>query len=175
MNDLENPLEIVYTSREAAELYGLSENTVTQWCNRGRFTDEEARKSSKVWLVTKKGMERLTNKEEKKLKIALSTNPTVEKYLGLALEHNSPFEYNHTTFENIKRLYDFVVDNSEEGFIFEEVLKEVIDRAAVQGGPSVSYELGSHETKSGHAESISFDYDSEYEEDEDTYTSTIIF
>lgn len=52
----------VYTSREAAKIYGLSPNTVTQWCNRGKFTDKEARKSEKTWLVTKSGMERLTEK-----------------------------------------------------------------------------------------------------------------
>jgi hypothetical protein len=58
------PLFEVYTSREAAELWGLSENTVTQWCNRDRFEAHEARKSGKVWLVTKGGMERLTQIKE---------------------------------------------------------------------------------------------------------------
>lgn len=59
------PLFEVLTSREAADLWGLSENTVTQWCNRGRFESHEARKSGKVWLVTREGMERLTkNKGE---------------------------------------------------------------------------------------------------------------
>lgn len=59
----------VLTSREAAKLYGLSPNTVTQWCNRGRFTNKEAKKSEKTWLVTKSGMERLTKKEELKMKV----------------------------------------------------------------------------------------------------------
>ncbi|MGO4375436.1 helix-turn-helix domain-containing protein [Paenibacillus sp. MCAF20] len=58
-----SPLLEVYTSREAAELWGLSENTVTQWCNRGRFTTDEARKSGKVWIVTHDGMVRLTGKD----------------------------------------------------------------------------------------------------------------
>ncbi|WP_138751783.1 helix-turn-helix domain-containing protein [Paenibacillus sinopodophylli] len=57
------PLFAVYTSREAAELWGLSENTVTKWCNRGKFNSDEARKSGKVWLVTHDGMVRLAEKE----------------------------------------------------------------------------------------------------------------
>ncbi|MCM3783657.1 helix-turn-helix domain-containing protein [Neobacillus mesonae] len=52
-------LFVVYTSREAAEKWRLSDNTVTQWCNRGRFKCNEARKSGKVWLVTHDGMLRL--------------------------------------------------------------------------------------------------------------------
>ena len=60
-----SPLLEVFSSREAAELWGYSENTVTQWCNRGRFEGHEARKSGKVWLVTHDGMVRLTGKSLK--------------------------------------------------------------------------------------------------------------
>ncbi|URN94539.1 MAG: helix-turn-helix domain-containing protein [Candidatus Pristimantibacillus lignocellulolyticus] len=59
-----SPLYVVYTSREAAELWGLSENTVTQWCNRNKFNEEEARKSGKVWLVTYEAMKRVTGKDK---------------------------------------------------------------------------------------------------------------
>ncbi|WP_241766011.1 helix-turn-helix domain-containing protein [Bacillus thuringiensis] len=31
-------------------------------CNRGKFHENEARKSGKVWLVTRNGMNRLTRK-----------------------------------------------------------------------------------------------------------------
>ncbi|OBZ08034.1 helix-turn-helix domain-containing protein [Bacillus sp. FJAT-26390] len=58
-----SPLFVVYTSREAAELWGLSENTVTKWISRGKFNPDEARKSGKVWLVTHDGMVRLSEKE----------------------------------------------------------------------------------------------------------------
>lgn len=57
------PLFSVLTSREAAEEWKLSENTVTQWCNRGKFLPTEARKSGKVWLVTLEGMVRITGRE----------------------------------------------------------------------------------------------------------------
>lgn len=60
-----NPFDQIYTSREAAKLWGLSPNTVTQWCNRGRFREDEARKSEKVWLVTRAGMIRLTGHDVK--------------------------------------------------------------------------------------------------------------
>ncbi|HDR7494426.1 MULTISPECIES: helix-turn-helix domain-containing protein [Bacillus] len=59
---LDEPLFSVYTTREAEQLWGLAENTVNKWCNRGRFLEKEARKSNKIWLVTRKGMERLTRK-----------------------------------------------------------------------------------------------------------------
>lgn len=55
-----SPLHLVYTTREAEIAWGLAENTVNKWCNRGRFNAWEARKSGKVWLVTKAGMDRLT-------------------------------------------------------------------------------------------------------------------
>jgi hypothetical protein len=57
-----NCLEEVLTSQEAARKWGLSVNTVTQWCNRGKFKPGEFRKSGNIWLVTRKGMERLTGK-----------------------------------------------------------------------------------------------------------------
>ncbi|MDE3841118.1 helix-turn-helix domain-containing protein [Geobacillus stearothermophilus] len=58
-----NPLFLVYTSKEAAEKWGLSDNTVTQWCNRGKFRVNEARKSGGTWLVTHKAMVRLTGRD----------------------------------------------------------------------------------------------------------------
>lgn len=60
--ELEEPLFSVYTTREAEKIWGLAENTVNKWCNRGKFYENEARKSGKVWLVTRNGMNRLTRK-----------------------------------------------------------------------------------------------------------------
>ena len=54
-----NPLVRIYTAQEAAELWGLAEPTVRQWIRRGKFRDDEARKSAGTWLVTHKGMERV--------------------------------------------------------------------------------------------------------------------
>lgn len=59
---LEEALFFVYTTREAEQIWGLAENTVNKWCNRGKFHENEARKSGKVWLVTRNGMNRLTRK-----------------------------------------------------------------------------------------------------------------
>ena len=58
----EEALFFVYTTREAEQIWGLAENTVNKWCNRGKFLENEARKSGKVWLVTRNGMNRLTHK-----------------------------------------------------------------------------------------------------------------
>ncbi|WP_230581383.1 helix-turn-helix domain-containing protein [Bacillus methanolicus] len=41
----------------------MSDNTVTQWCNRGKFRVNEARKSGGTWLVTHKAMVRLTGRD----------------------------------------------------------------------------------------------------------------
>ena len=49
----------VLTAVEAAELYGKEESTVKKACQVGRFHAHEARKTGKVWLVTRAGMERL--------------------------------------------------------------------------------------------------------------------
>ncbi|WP_242145599.1 MULTISPECIES: hypothetical protein [unclassified Bacillus cereus group] len=108
--------------------------------------------------------------------ILLSANPMVEKHLKLALQNNVNFTYNDHTFVNLKELYIFIRDNVADTVDFEEVMKEVIETAMEKGGPNCSYELGSHETKSGNTETISFEYDFEYDEEEDESTNhTITF
>jgi hypothetical protein len=105
------------------------------------------------------------------MEITLSTDPIVEKYLKLALENeDEPFTYNDTKFVNIKRLYDFVTEKVDGKFInFEEFLKEII---AEDDG---TYELGSHETKSGNPETIDFDYEVEEDDNDDIVSETITF
>ncbi|PFW61570.1 DNA-binding protein [Bacillus sp. AFS075034] len=53
----------VLTAREAEQQYGLSPNTVVVWISRKKFHQEEHRKSSGTWLVTRAGMERITGGE----------------------------------------------------------------------------------------------------------------
>jgi hypothetical protein len=65
-------LEEALTAPEAAALWGLDDSTVKKACQAGRFEPHEARKTGKVWLITRSGMERvygqraaaLQNKEE---------------------------------------------------------------------------------------------------------------
>lgn len=57
-------LDEVMTIPEAAELYGVSVNTIKTACKGQKgyppaFTDYECRKSGRYWLVTKAGMNRL--------------------------------------------------------------------------------------------------------------------
>ena len=54
----------VLTASEAAKMYGLDESTLRRACTgqKGyppRFTDEECRKSGRIWLITRAGMERV--------------------------------------------------------------------------------------------------------------------
>ena len=62
--DLDTPLDQVFTAREAEQLYGLATNTVAKWCQRERFLPDEYKKSGRTWLVTKKGMDRLTKRNK---------------------------------------------------------------------------------------------------------------
>src|SRR5579875_425077 len=99
--------------------------------------------------------------------IILSTNPIVGKFVKIAIENPYvPFEYNDFIFSNIKDLYGFVKENSEDGFVFEEILKEVIQNVAEGKN---SYELRSYETKSGNSETISFNVEYKQENDDFKY------
>lgn len=60
-------LEDVMTTQEAAERWNVTADSLKQNC-RGRvkngFLEGEFRKSGKMWLVTRQGMERLYGKEK---------------------------------------------------------------------------------------------------------------
>lgn len=58
----------VMTTQEAGERWNVPADSIKQCCLKRyankQFTDNEARKSGKNWLVTRQGMERLYGKEE---------------------------------------------------------------------------------------------------------------
>lgn len=62
-------LDDVMTTQEAGERWCVPADSIKQCCLKRyankQFTDDEARKSGKNWLVTRQGMERLYGKEEK--------------------------------------------------------------------------------------------------------------
>lgn len=60
-----SPITAVYTAREAEKIWGLGQNTVVKWIERGKFKLSEARKSGGTWLVTHKGMERVAGELKK--------------------------------------------------------------------------------------------------------------
>ena len=55
----------VMTFSEACKRWNLGESTLRKAARCGRFSEDEARKSEKTWLVTRAGMERLYGKEPK--------------------------------------------------------------------------------------------------------------
>ena len=52
-------IQKVMTFPEACRRWNLGESTLRKAALDGRFTEDEARKSEKTWLVTYAGMERL--------------------------------------------------------------------------------------------------------------------
>lgn len=82
-------LDDVMTTQEAAERWNVTADSLKQNC-RGRvkngFLEGEFRKSGKMWLVTRQGMERLYGEESKMLKVINCTSNlhqvmgTVETY-----------------------------------------------------------------------------------------------
>ena len=83
-------LEDVMTTQEAGERWNVPADSIKQCCLKRyankQFTDDEARKSGKNWLVTRQGMERLYGEEPKMLKVINFTSNlhqvmgTVETY-----------------------------------------------------------------------------------------------
>jgi len=62
---MEELIQKVMTFPEACKRWNLGESTLRKAARSGRFTEDEARKSEKTWLVTYAGMERLYGKEPK--------------------------------------------------------------------------------------------------------------
>lgn len=61
-------IDDIFTTKEASELWGISQETVKKACTGQRnlpprFTEDECRKSGGAWLVTRQGMERVYGKE----------------------------------------------------------------------------------------------------------------
>ena len=63
---MEELIQKVMTFPEACKRWNLGESTLRKAALSGRFTEDEARKSEKSWLVTRAGMERLYGKEPEK-------------------------------------------------------------------------------------------------------------
>ena len=77
-------LDDVMTTQEAGARWNVPADSIKQCClkryAKKQFTDDEARKSGKNWLVTRQGMERLYGKEKtmKTYKITMNNETPVE-------------------------------------------------------------------------------------------------
>jgi len=116
-----------------------------------------------------------------KTKIMLSTDPAVERAMEEAIAKGALFMYGPYSIEirNFKRFYDFI-NRSHRGQVIdiEECLKEVLrgDCDHTEKGSSElgSYEIGAFETTTGHAETIDYDYLSNYDEELDEISNEVI-
>ena len=118
---------------------------------------------------------------ETKREIMLSTEPAVERAMEEAIAKGAPFMYGPYSIEirNFKRFYDFINRSHRGQFIdVEECLKQVLrgDCDHTEKGSSElgSYELGRYETTTGHAETIDYDYLSDYDEELDEISNEMI-
>lgn len=112
-------------------------------------------------------------KMSKPIELTLSTDPVVEKMIKQAFEHPEvPFDLNGTIFINLKKFYAFLTANLKQDGDFIAYINDLLDKDADQGNPdgNGSYEIGSWETKSGHAENIYFNRQSDYDEIDEKYT-----
>ena len=80
-------LDDVMTTQEAGERWNVPADSIKQCCLKRyaikQFTDNEARKSGRNWLVTRQGMERLYGEEPKMLKVINCTS-NLHQIMGTA-------------------------------------------------------------------------------------------
>lgn len=80
-------LDDVMTTQEAGERWKVPADSIKQCCLKRyaikQFTDNEARKSGRNWLVTRQGMERLYGEEPKMLKVINCTS-NMHQVMGTA-------------------------------------------------------------------------------------------
>lgn len=90
----------VMTTQEAGERWNVPADSIKQCCLKRyankQFTDDEARKSGKNWLVTRQGMERLYGEEPKMLKV-YSTATQKPWFMGTAETYKAAWDmiYEH--------------------------------------------------------------------------------
>ncbi len=80
-------LDDVMTTQEAGERWKVPADSIKQCCLKRyaikQFTNNEARKSGRNWLVTRQGMERLYGEEPKMLKVINCTS-NIHQVMGTA-------------------------------------------------------------------------------------------
>lgn len=99
MKKLKFELDDIMTTQEAAERWNVTADALKQNC-RGRvkngFKEGEFKKSGKMWLVTRQGMERLYGEEIKVLKV-YSTATQKSWFMGTAETYREAWDmiYEH--------------------------------------------------------------------------------
>lgn len=88
-------LDDVMTTQEAGERWNVPADSIKQCCLKRyaikQFTDNEARKSGRNWLVTRQGMERLYGEEPKMLKVINCTS-NIHQVMGTAETYKEAWE-----------------------------------------------------------------------------------
>lgn len=88
-------LDDVMTTQEAGERWKVPADSIKQCCLKRyafkQFTDNEARKSGRNWLVTRQGMERLYGEEPKMLKVINCTS-NLHQIMGTAESYKEAWD-----------------------------------------------------------------------------------
>lgn len=80
---MENILDMVITTKEASEIYPVSDSTIRFWLKNGEFSEYEYKKSGNTLIFTKEAIERiLTEKGMFEKTFILEKNPHLMRYFG---------------------------------------------------------------------------------------------
>jgi len=89
-NDAHDCLYYVLTAQEAAELWGLTRNAISDACRRGAL---RGRRSGRIWLVTVADMLEYKRGQYWPAAIPAELRPAFEHALNMAADGSRPLEW----------------------------------------------------------------------------------
>ena len=124
-------LDDVMTTQEAAERWNVTADALKQNC-RGRvkngFKEGEFRKSGKMWLVTRQGMERLYGKEEYTIENLINIKSCLIKMNCIIEKINSIDEW-EKYLDELKKSFEYLLSyDLPEEISSIVVIKYLIDK-----------------------------------------------
>ena len=125
-------LDDVMTTQEAGERWNVPADSIKQCCLKRyankQFTDDEARKSGKNWLVTRQGMERLYGKEEYTIENLTNIKSCLIKMNCIIEKINSVDEW-EKYLDELKKSFEYLLSYNLPREISSIVLiKHLIDQ-----------------------------------------------
>lgn len=125
-------LDDVMTTQEAGERWNVPADSIKQCCLKRyankQFSDDEARKSGKMWLVTRQGMERLYGKEEYTIENLTNIKSCLIKMNCIIEKINSIDEW-EKYLDELKKSFEYLLSyNLPKEISSIVVIKYLIDK-----------------------------------------------